>query len=346
MQRKTFICGLAAFAVAATALVLAAGHAEAARIAVASWSGHEPALGLLGAGLIVNRGTLTSAFTGFKTIFNGAFKTAQSDYAKIAMTVPSSTSQETYAWLGETTRFREWVGDRVIQGLGTHDFTIKNKSWENTIGVKRDAIEDDQLGIYTPLFQQLGMDAATHPDELVFALLKAGFSTRCYDGQYFFDTDHPVIAGGSPTSVSNMQAGSGEPWFLIDDTKAVKPIIFQKRRDYEFTAMDSMTDEAVFSRKEYRYGVDARVNVGFGLWQTCFGSKADLTSASYGAARAAMMGMKGDQAKPLNIRPTLLVVPPSLEGKALEILNAERTSAGATNVYKGTAQLLVTPWLA
>jgi phage major head subunit gpT-like protein len=56
--------------------------------------------------------------------------------------------------------------------------------------------------------------------------------------------------------------------------------------------------------------------------------------------------MKGDHARPLGIRPTHLVVPPSLEGQALEILNAERDAAGATNVYKGTAQLIVCPWLA
>ena len=345
MMKSIALLALCA-AVAAVGLLTSGGATAAAPTAYA-WLSDDIGLGMVGAGLIVNRATLTAAFTGFKTTFNQAFSTAANDWDKVAMTVPSQTRQETYAWLGSTTRFREWIGDRVIQNLGTHDFTIKNKSWENTIGVNRDDIEDDTLGVYTPLFQQLGQDAKTHPDELVFALLKDGFGQTCYDGQYFFDTDHPVLgADGSPTSVSNMQTGGGEPWFLLDASKAVKPVIFQKRRDYQFVAMDSLTDEAVFSRKEFRYGVDARVNVGFGLWQVAYGSKDTLSAANYGAARAAMMGLKGDQGKPLNIRPSLLVVPPSLEGKALEILNAERTAAGATNVYKGTAQLLVTPWLA
>ncbi len=296
--------------------------------------------------MIINRATLQAVTTGFKVIFNNAFATAASDYEKLAMVVPSSTKQETYAWLGTTTRFREWIGDRVIQNLGTHDFTIKNKSFEDTIGVNRDDIEDDTIGVYKPLFEQLGQDAKTHPDELVFSLLKTGFAAKCYDGQYFFDTDHPVIGeDGSPVSVSNMQAGSGAPWYLLDVTKAVKPIIFQKRRDYQFVSMDQLTDEAVFSRKEYRYGADCRVNVGFGLWQVAYASKADLTADNLNAAIAAMQSLKGDNGKPLNIRPSLLVVPPQLRAKALTLVKAE-TIESTTNINRDVVDVLSTSWLA
>ncbi len=55
--------------------------------------------------------------------------------------------------------------------------------------------------------------------------------------------------------------------------------------------------------------------------------------------------MKGDHGQPLRIKPNLLVVPRSLEGAALELLNAERNAAGATNVWKGTATLFVCDWL-
>lgn len=296
--------------------------------------------------MIINQASLAAAYTGFKTLFRNAFEGAPSDYEKVAMVVPSTKAIEVYPWLGRTTGFREWIGDRVIQNLMAHDFSIRNKSFENTVGVDRDDMEDDSLGVYAPMISQLGVDAKTHPDQLVFALLAAGFSTPCYDGQNFFDTDHPVRSGGSEVSVSNHGGGSGTPWFLMDMTRAVKPLIFQKRRDYSFVAMDRPDDEAVFSRKQFRYGVDARVNVGFGLWQLAYGSKQALDADSYAAARTAMMGLKGDNGTPLGIRPTLLVVPPSLEKRALEVLKAERDAYGATNVYRDTAQLLVTPWLA
>ncbi|ADU63407.1 MAG: Mu-like prophage major head subunit gpT family protein [Pseudodesulfovibrio sp.] len=297
--------------------------------------------------MIINHTTLSALFTGFKVLFNKAFEGTRSDWEKLAMIVPSTTSQEVYAWLGMTTGFRKWVGDRVVQNLKSHNFTIVNEPFENTVGVARDNIEDDQIGVYSPLFAQLGEDARTHPDTLIFALLAAGFATRCYDGQYFFDTDHPVVgAGGAVTSVSNMQAGSGTPWFLLDTSRVIKPLIFQKRKDYTFVSLDKETDANVFNRREYLYGVDARCNVGYGLWQMAFGSKAALDATNYGAARAAMMGMKGDNGRPLGIRPTTLVVPPTLEKAALEVVKAERNADGATNVYRDSAEVLVTPWLA
>ncbi|MCA8016163.1 Mu-like prophage major head subunit gpT family protein [Burkholderia vietnamiensis] len=295
----------------------------------------------------INRANLRALFTGYNTVFQQAFDGAASDWNKVAMPVPSTTSQEVYPWLGQTTRFREWIGDRVIQNLTTHDFTIKNKPFENTVGVDRDAISDDTYGVYKPVIAQMGLDAKQHPDELVFNLLKQGTTKTCYDGQYFFDTDHPVLQeNGQIGSVSNFQAGTGPTWYLLDMTRVVKPIILQQRKPYTFVPMDQETDEIVFTAKTFRYGVDARCNVGFALWQLAYASNAELNEDSYQAARKAMTGMKGDNGRPLGIRPSLLVVPPMYEGVGRKILHADSNNYGATNIWKGSADLLATPWLA
>src|SRR5205809_2883079 len=120
------------------------------------------------------------------------------------------------------TRCREWVGDRVFNSQTTSEYTIKNKKWENSIEVDRPDIEDDKLGIYSPMIQSLGMEAKTHPDELVFAAMLAGFNTTCFDGQYFFDVDHPVLNadGVTYTTASNFGGGTGTPWFLLDTRRA------------------------------------------------------------------------------------------------------------------------------
>jgi phage major head subunit gpT-like protein len=296
--------------------------------------------------MIINQTNLADLFKGYKLIFQNAFNGVKNDYEQIAMVVPSSTSKEVYPWLGSTTRFREWIGARVLQNLMTHDFTIKNKSWENTVTVDREAIEDDTYGIFKPMFEQLGQDAKKHPNELIFSLLSAGFSSLCFDGQYFFDTDHPVMnEDGSISSVSNFGGGSGPAWFLLDTSRFIKPIIYQVRKDYNFVAKDKETDDNVFDRKEYVYGVDGRSNVGFGLWQLAFASKQPLTPENYDAARTAMLSMRGDNGKPLGVNPCLLVVRPSQESAAKKILQAEKNDAGATNIYQNTAQLLSTPWL-
>jgi len=111
----------------------------------------------------------------------------------------------------------------------------------------------------------------------------------------------------------------------------------------------------VFWRDEYIYGV--RANAGFGLWQLAFGSKEALTADNYEAARQAMMALKGDGGRPLNILPDTLVVPPSLEGAALRLTNngsrivtvnngaGTVTPVAVTNEWAGTAKPIITPWL-
>lgn len=341
-----FFGKLALAALALTFAVIFGGSYSAA--APATWLTDPAALPAIGlGGLIVNQAVLANLFTGFKASFQKGLARAPSQWNQVAMTVPSTTREENYGWLGKVPSLREWIGDRVVQSLMQHAYTIRNKDWEATISVPRNDIDDDVYGIYGPLFEAMGESTGSHPDEVVFGLLPGGFSTACYDGQYFFDTDHPVLdAAGAATSVANTDGGAGTPWYLMDLSRVLKPVIFQERKKPQFVAKDKPTDDNVFDKKEYVYGVDCRDNVGFGLWQLAWGSKQALDKAHYATAREALQGMKGDYGRPLGIRPTHLVVPPSLEGAALEIVNAERDAAGATNVYKGTAQVVVVPWLA
>jgi phage major head subunit gpT-like protein len=297
--------------------------------------------------MLINSANLDGLRVGFKTSFQQGLAMAASQYLRIATEVPSTSKEEKYGWLGKMPKIREWIGARAVQNLQQYDYSIKNKSFELTISVDRDDIEDDSLGIYAPLFQEMGLSTAAHPDELCFALLKAGFTTLCYDGQNFFDTDHPVLdAAGVPQSVANTDGGSGTPWFLLDVSRALKPVIFQKRKEFQFVAMDNPTDERVFNNKEFVYGSDGRNNAGFGFWQFAWGSKNTLDAAHYATARSALSGMKGDHGKPLGLTPNLLVVPPSLESAGRKLLNSEYASGGETNEWKGTAELLVVPWLA
>lgn len=297
--------------------------------------------------MITNRANLKLIETGFKAAFQNAFDGVPLDYNQLVLEVRSTAAIEQYGWLGATTRFREWIGDRVVQNLSVHDYAIKNKSFENTVGVPREAIEDDQYGVYTPLMAQLGQDAAEHPAELVFDLLKNGFTGTCYDGKAFFAADHMVLdAKGKETAASNFGGGSSTPWFLLDTTRVMRPLILQKRKPYNFVNKDQESDENVFSRKEFVYGVDARLNVGYGLWQLAYASKQTLDSTSFSAAYAAMQGLKGDNGRPLGIRPKLLVVPPSLREAALTVVKAAQNANGATNINRDVVDVLVTPWLA
>ena len=267
---------------------------------------------------------------------------------KVCMTVTSTTKEQRYGWLGKLPKVREWIGARVVQNISEADYLIREKKFELTIGVDRDDIETDNLGQYNTLFEGMGEAARMDPEQLIWDLLKNGFTTNCYDGQFFFDVDHPVLdAAGNPTLVANTDGGAGTAWFLLDTTRVVKPLIKQVRRNFgEIVARDKVTDDNVFDLNEFRYGIDARMNFGYGFWQQAWGSKQTLNAANYAIARAAMAAFKGDNGRPLGIAPNLLVVPPSLEQAGRTILQSQLINGGESNPWAGTAELLVVPWLA
>lgn len=296
--------------------------------------------------MLVNSATLQALRVGFNTEYQNAFDAVPKFKDRIAKTIRSTTAMNTYGWLKGLTGLREWIGARQIDNLSEASYTLLNKHFEKTVSVNRNAIDDDNLGMYSDGFTMMGDGAARLPEELVWGLLKAGFATNCWDGQYFFDTDHPVmLADGSMSTYANTDGGSGTPWFLMCTNRPLKPIIYQERKAPVFTAKDRETDDNVFERNEFVYGVDMRCNVGYGLPQLAWGSKQTLNAPNYAVARAAIGGMKADGGSLLGLVGNLLVVPQSLESAGRKLLNSEYASGGETNEWKGTAELLVVPWL-
>lgn len=296
--------------------------------------------------MLINEQALSDLYTGFKGSFTKGFEGAQTHWEKIAMKVPSTTREETYGWMGQLPRLREWIGDRQVKELSAHGFKILNRDFEETIKVKRNDIEDDQFGIFGPLFSEMGRAAAELPDELTFGLLRTGFTGLGYDGKPFFSDAHVVGADtGKATAASNFQDGAGVPWFLLDTSKAIKPLIFQERSPFKnLVALDDPSAPNVFWKKEYVYGVDGRGNAGYGLWQLAHASRATLNAANYASARVAMQDLRGDEGRRLNIRPTLLVVPPDLEEPALTLINSDELPGGGSNPWRGTVEVVVTAW--
>lgn len=62
-------------------------------------------------------------------------------------------------------------------------------------------------------------------------------------------------------------------WYLMDTRKTLKPIILQINKSVEFVALDNPTDENVFMKDAFLYGIRAEDNAGYGLWQLALKSK-------------------------------------------------------------------------
>ncbi len=232
--------------------------------------------------MFINKETLSALFISLKTTFNNTFAETESSWQRIAMKVPSTTGQNDYAWLSRFPRMRKWIGEKNVKAMEGFKYSVVNDDFEATVEVDRNDIEDDNLGIYGPQAEMAAQSAAQLPDEIVIALVNNGFNTKCYDGQYFIDIDHPVKKeDGTTDSISN-----------------------------KGTAVLSCASLAA-------------------------------AQASLGAAETAMMEFKDDEGRPLNIKPSVLLVPPALKATANILMTAERLEDGKPNPYRNAFEVVV-----
>lgn len=284
--------------------------------------------------------TMSAAFT-------KGLSVANPQWDKIATKVPSSGAANFYGWLKDLPGIKEWVGDRQLADMGKHGYAIENKTWESSISVSREDVEDDQIGHYSVIAQNYGDQVAIFPDELSYGLLVEGFTTLCYDGQNYFDTDHPLDTE-KPSVFSNVvgdpTVDTGEPWFLIDDTKVLKPIIYQERRPFIFKNMQP-NEEYTWFNNRYAAGVDGRSNVGFSFPQLAIGSKGELTEASYAEAKRLLGTMKKADGTPIGTRATKIVVGPGNEAAAKKLLARMLVEGGDSNIYYNDVEIVVSPYI-
>lgn len=146
--------------------------------------------------MLINKSAIQAIFVNLLTTFNKTFQTAPTVWSKLAMKVTSTTAQNDYAWLANFPKMRKWIGEKHVKSLEGYKYSIINDDFESTIEVRRNDIEDDNLGIYGPQAANAGFSAAQLPDEIVMDLVNNSFTNLCFDGQFFIDTDH-AVAGAS-----------------------------------------------------------------------------------------------------------------------------------------------------
>lgn len=146
----------------------------------------------------ITQASLQALQTSFSSVFRGAYKDAPRFWSEFAMRVPSSTATNTYGWMHRLLKMRKWDGPRVVQNLKTHAYVLENDTYEATLGVRREEIEDDQLGLFGPRVQELARVAARLPDDLVLEALRAGNSTGIgFDGLAQFAEGHILSPNGT-----------------------------------------------------------------------------------------------------------------------------------------------------
>lgn len=306
--------------------------------------------------MIINGTNLAELYTAYSALFSAGFQMADPQWSKVAMEVPSTTRENIYSFLGSAPRMRQWLGPRQAKKIGQHDYRLTNQKFESTVEVERDDLEDNRAASYDMLFKEMGAAAAMHPDELVFPLLTNGVNADAvgYDDEPFFSASHPNGVDGLSTA-ANLDSGGGGPyWYLMALNMPMKPLIFQKRRDYSFKSFTDLKDPRVWREDMFEFGADARVVGGYGMWQGAYASNQELNETNLESAWTEMRTYTTDEGQPLKFsRPTHLVIPTALEFDALRLVAQDLvlTTAGAgeaaavNNIHKGRLQIITSEQL-
>jgi phage major head subunit gpT-like protein len=108
----------------------------------------------------------------------------------VSMLFNSDQESETYKWLGQVPQMREWIGGRQAKGFTENGITIKNKKYESTLDIEVDDLRRDKTGQINVRIAEQARRANAHWASLLSTFITNGAAAVCYDGQYFFDTDH------------------------------------------------------------------------------------------------------------------------------------------------------------
>lgn len=270
--------------------------------------------------------------TGFNARFQRGLKEEPDNLDVLVEEVNSTAALETYGFLGDMPMWRRWLGERRLAAIKEKAYQLINEKFEVSTAVAVDAIADDNLGLWPNVITGWGRNAQKLRAMLIAEALSQGHTRECYDGQNFFDTDHPV---GDGTASNMSAAGAAQPWFLLDCSQMLRPIIHQKRLDPQFAMVMNPADSKVFLEDQYMMGAKARGASGYTYWQMAYRSTQTLNAANYIAARDAMMALKNDVGEPLEIMPTHIVVGVSNWQAAKDLFQKPNLTGGESNTLNG-----------
>jgi phage major head subunit gpT-like protein len=169
--------------------------------------------------MIINGASLESLRVGFQSTFQNAFDQVLPEWERFTQRMTTTNDSESFNWLEGMPSVKQWVDDAQFESFAAKAWEVTHRKWQAGIVVKREDIVDDKLGNVRPRIADLGNVVRRHPGVLLFQRLKAGDASVCFDGEYFFDTDHP-------NGQSNKMTGT-----LTSTTLNAMKRLFTGRRD-------------------------------------------------------------------------------------------------------------------
>jgi phage major head subunit gpT-like protein len=114
------------------------------------------------------------------------------------------TEEAVFGFLAEMPLFRKWIGEREPKRLRTGSYSIKVDDYEFSYEVGRNDIKFDKIGLLADAFRGGGVASKRFYEDNVNSIQDNAKTLICFDGQYFYDTDHPEGLDGSGSTFQNL----------------------------------------------------------------------------------------------------------------------------------------------
>lgn len=173
--------------------------------------------------MLIGKSKLT--FRSIQGMFYDRLQASPAPYVSaLALAVDSDQSKEDYAWLGKSPSMREWVGGRNIKRLREFAYTIENKPYEVTLGIKRFDVDHGKTEQVAVRINELADGANGHAAKLLSSLINSGAAKVCYDGKYFFDTTHAEGDSGTQSNIITVARAGSAPTAGEMETAILKAV--------------------------------------------------------------------------------------------------------------------------
>jgi len=213
----------------------------------------------------INNAAIRAIEDEFAGIWTAAWNNpTQNDFVSLVTTYTSKGAGNDYALLEQMQGWREWHGARRFEDVKSDTYRLVNKTYEKSLKMPREDIEDDNIGIYTPLVAQMVEGYNQLLVELIVDVLSSNptafdstalFSTsRTYGDNTINNATSAVFSSGAfDTAMQTIQCYK----FHNDRPGLVRPTLAIVGPKYEKTAWDVLVNQLTASSNASVQNFDA-----------------------------------------------------------------------------------------
>ena len=169
----------------------------------------------------------------------------------------------THPWAGTTVSNTQSGAGSVLSRDSIQTALVQMRSLKKNNGITPMVVKPDTL-IVPPALEETALEILNSPLLIPIDVTTGGAVATQGNTNTMYKRIANLIVSPFLTSTT--------AWFLLDTSKAVRPLILQERETPQFVALDRPDSDQNFLKRKILYGVDWRGGAGYALWQFAHGS--------------------------------------------------------------------------